>query len=324
MVRRGKRPGAFWRKQGTRRPRHERHRASDLTLGRGEDGGTGGSAGALLSAQLSACRAGRRPSGWRSHPSRCAARPCRPSPAQRLANTVLRRIGSGATSISPLLRSMPVTTAAATSSGRARADAGRQLHFGVREHAGVADEAREHRGHPDAAPAQIRAHRGGEAAQPELGGVVEGGVRRGRLAGERGDEDELAACAARSCAATRPRARTIGARRFTSSTRSTSRDRVVLEPARPRERRVRDEDVDVAGFAEQPARPPRARRDRPRAPGRRARRRAVRARRRADPSGSASRRARRARARSLGRYPRWRRSTELSSPRSAPAVSLSA
>ncbi len=73
------------------------------------------------------------------------------------AKTVPARSGSGATSISPRLRSIALTTARATSSGERVPMPGGQLDFGVGEHAGVADEAGEDGGDAHAAVAQIGA-----------------------------------------------------------------------------------------------------------------------------------------------------------------------
>ena len=118
--------------------------------------------------------------------------------------------------------SIALTTASATSCGRARADARRQLDVGVGEHAGVADEAGEHGRDADAGAVQVGAQRS----------------RRSR-AGRTSRRCRAPCPAWRPCPTSeemnsswpRPRASidgssacvsTIGARRLTSSARSIS------------------------------------------------------------------------------------------------------
>ena len=97
-----------------------------------------------------------------------------------LANMAPARSDSGATSTSPRLRSIARDDRTGDVLGAARAHARRQLHAGVGEHAGVADEPGEDGRDADAAAAQLGAQRGREAAQAELRGVVERESRRRR------------------------------------------------------------------------------------------------------------------------------------------------
>ena len=120
---------------------------------------------------VSACRAGRAGAcstrAISAPPS--AAHDARGEVGRESARAAPPRCGrEGATSTSPRLRSIARTTAPATSSGRARADARGQLDAGVGEHAGVADEAGEDARDADAAAVQVGAQRGGEAAQAVL------------------------------------------------------------------------------------------------------------------------------------------------------------
>ena len=84
---------------------------------------------------------------------------------------------TGATSISPRLRSIARSVARATCSGDFVPDAARQRDAGVLEHAGVADEAGEDRRHADAGAVQLGAQRAGEAAQAELRRAVDRAAR---------------------------------------------------------------------------------------------------------------------------------------------------
>ncbi len=79
--------------------------------------------------------------------------------------------------------------------GTGGADARGELDARLGEHAGVADEAGEDRRDADAACAQVRAQGGGEAAQAELGRVVDRSAGGRRLAGEGGHEQQVSAAA---------------------------------------------------------------------------------------------------------------------------------
>ena len=83
----------------------------------------------------------------------------------------------------------------ATSSGVFVPDVARQLRAGLGEHPGVADEAGEHGRDADAARPQVLAQALGEAAQAELRRRVDRRAGRARLAGQRRDEDDVAAAA---------------------------------------------------------------------------------------------------------------------------------
>jgi hypothetical protein len=76
--------------------------------------------------------------------------------------------------------------------GSGGSHAGGRLGTRLGEHACFADEAGGDDGDADAAGGEVRSQAEGEAAQAELGGVVDRGARAGGLAGERGDEDEVA------------------------------------------------------------------------------------------------------------------------------------
>ena len=126
----------------------------------------------------------------------------------------------------------------------------RQLDVGLGEHAGVADEAGADDRDADVARAQVRAQTEGEAAQAELGGAVERGLRGGGLAGERGDEQQVPAAARghrrREHARHDDRGAQVDVERAVDLLEAEA-----LERPRAREGRVGDEDVDVAGLAEQ-------------------------------------------------------------------------
>src|SRR3954466_11388533 len=69
---------------------------------------------------------------------------------------------------------------------------GRWLGAGVGEHAGFADEAGRDEGDTDTAGGEVGAETEGEAAEAELGRVVDRRPWARRLAGKRGDEEEMA------------------------------------------------------------------------------------------------------------------------------------
>ena len=144
MVSRGGRPGAFWRSRALEgrdadtghppeRSSAERRRARRASRRSSERGAQ----------RLSRCPAAI--CVGICHPSRSGGRSARRSPARGSRRPCSTRSGSGATSISPLLRSIPRHDRSRDLLGGARADARRQLHVGVGEHAGVADEAGEAR-----------------------------------------------------------------------------------------------------------------------------------------------------------------------------------
>ena len=134
--------------------------------------------------------------------------------------------------------------------GRAGADAARELRAALGEHAGIADEAREHGRDAHAGPPQLlaRAHSRSRAARTwSRCRRTQPGARD--LAGQRGDEDEVPRPRS-SIPGSSARVSCIGARRFTSSARSIcSRGEAGSRPD-GRQRGVGDQDVDVGARRE--------------------------------------------------------------------------
>ena len=201
------------------------------------------------------------------------------------------RTGSGATSTSPRLRSI----AADRPRGRRPRGCACRRSVGARaatgEHAGVADEAREH---GESRRRRCRAGRRADRRRSRAGRTwsrCRSRRGRGRLAAERGHEHQVAAAARRPSPGISACASAIGARRLTVERAVDLLHREGLERSRRRQRGVGDQDVDLAGLAGQALDlAGLAQVDRP-ARVRRARRRAARARPRAVRSGSACRRA---------------------------------
>ena len=105
------------------------------------------------------------------------------------------RSRSGATVISTLSSADRLPDRVGNRRGGGGAQARRRLGARVGEHPGVADEAGRDQRDADPARGEVGAQAEREAAQAELGRVVDGGARARRLARQRGDEDEVAGAA---------------------------------------------------------------------------------------------------------------------------------
>ena len=138
-----------------------------------------------------ACRAGR--AGLAAIPRRRAGAGQRPTPSGGGRDAAPTRRPSGATSTSPRSRSIArVPPRRPPRASWSPTHAGSRA--GVVEHARVADEAREHHGHADAA-ARRSSRSAGEAAQAELGRPVDRAAGAGGLARQRRHEHDVAGAA---------------------------------------------------------------------------------------------------------------------------------
>ena len=130
---------------------------------------------------------------------------------------------TGATAISTLLRSMALTTPAATSLRRGRPQAGGGLAPesanipASRTNPGATSET------PDAGAGEVGAQAEREAAQAELGGVVDRGPRAGRLARRARRRRRAGRRRARASPGRAPARMSIGASRLTRSARGSPR-----------------------------------------------------------------------------------------------------
>ena len=105
------------------------------------------------------------------------------------------RSSSGATAISTLSATIALLHRGGDRGGGGGPQPRRRLAAGVGEHPGLADEAGRDQRDADPARGEVGAQAEREAAQAELGRVVDGGAGAGRLARQRGDEDEVAGAA---------------------------------------------------------------------------------------------------------------------------------
>ena len=199
---------------------------------------------------LSACRSARRRSRRRPWS------PCRPRPAPR-ARARWRRSPTA-----PAARSGATVTSAAVALDRPhdrRRRPGRASTVPISAGAAALESANMPASRiipgittetPTPVPRRSSRRREGEAAEAELGRAVQRGPRGRRLAGERGDEDHVPG------PASAPRGHQLARHPDRRLEVDPQRPpdlllREVVEPARGRQGRVRDQDVDLAGGLEQ-------------------------------------------------------------------------